>query len=129
LKEVAHRGAAAEELPIAGPVELAIRPPEPTTGPGDPTGGPGGDGAFLDDELVAVQEGRDRAGDLLHLAEVRPPVASGRRSDADEDDVRARDRVLGPCRELEPPGFDVVGQQLGEAGLVYGRRPLGEGRD
>ena len=121
LEEIADRRALAEEFWIAGDIELALRSGQAPDRPLDPAGGPGRNGAFFDDQLVAVEQGRDRASDLLDLAKVRAPVTPRRRPDADENDVGRAHRVLRPGREFEPARLEVGGEQLAEAGLMDSR--------
>src|SRR2546429_7828772 len=55
LQEVADRRALAEEFRIAGDIELMLRSRQAPDRGVDPVSGPGGNGAFLHDQLVAVQ--------------------------------------------------------------------------
>src|SRR5216117_3240394 len=120
----AIRNSFAREFRIAGHIELVLRTSEPSDRPRDPPGRAGRDRALLNDELVAVEPLRDRAGDLFDLAKIGPAVASWRRPDADEDDVGARNRLLGPRGEPDPACIQVGPEQFRQAWLVYGHQAL-----
>ena len=127
-EEVANRRPLAEELRIAGDVELALPAGQAADRPVDPVGGAGGNGALLHDQLVAIQQRGDRAGNFLDLAEVGPSIRPGRRPHAEEDDVGGGRRLLGSRREPEPAGLQVGGQQLLQTRLVEGGPSVRETR-
>ncbi|MNE54650.1 hypothetical protein D3C80_1494450 [compost metagenome] len=126
---VVHRAAFLEELGVGGDLEVA--------GPrlarrglaqvrGDAFDGAHRRGGLVDDQLGLPAVRGDAVDHREHLAQIGAAVLQRRGADGDEDQVGEADRAGGIHGELQAPGGQVLGDQLGQARLVDRRMPFVE---
>ena len=118
LHEVVDRGTLLQKLRIAHDAErMGGFPPDDLA---DALRRPDGNGALVDDDLVAVHGLRDVTRDSHDMLEVRRAILPGRRADGYENDLRVAD-ALGQRRgEGQPLLGTIPADHFLEAGLVDG---------
>ena len=90
----------------------------------DEVAGADGDGALVDDDLVAVQGAGDALGGVLDIGQVGRAVLLGRGADGDEDDLGLLHGGVQVRGELEAAIGDVAPDHLLQARLVDGHDAL-----
>ena len=128
-EEVLDRRAFAQELGVRDHRELLLAARVLAHRALDHLTGADRHGRLRDDDLVAVQVVADRLGDLADEGEVGLAVGERRRAHRDEDRARLADRRREVGGELEPPGADVLLDDLLEPGLVDRNLPAHERLD
>ena len=110
-------GAFAQELGVGDDVEEAAGDAVALDGAADPLVGVDGDGALLDDDLVAGERAGDLAGDGFDVGEIGVAGFGLRGADGDEDGVAVAGG-LGEVGGEADLGVAVALEQLGEMVLM-----------
>ena len=127
--EIADRRTLAQEFGIGDDREFRVRP-RLAHDALDLIAGADRHGRFGDHDGVAVERVGDLARCLIDIGEVGMAVAAARwRPDRDEDRIRLAHRLAQILGEGEPSRLDIVGDELGEAGLEDRHLAPLQGRD
>lgn len=129
VHEVFDGAAFAEEFGVGDDVEFDGWFGVAADGLGDAFAGSDGDGAFVDDDAVAIEADGDFSGDFFDVAEVDAAVWLGWGGDGDEDDFAEADAFFCGGGEVEAVGDDVFANELFEAWFVDGDFAFLQGLD
>ena len=117
--QIGHSRTFAKEFGIRNHVEFGIRRVA-LDRLGDLFTGLDRDGGFVDDDLVALDARSDFAGDFFDELQIHRAIGIGRCWHRDKDHIAVIDSLLRVGGEGKAPGRDILGDEVGEAGLVDG---------
>jgi len=95
----------------------------------DAGAGADGDGGFVDDDFVVVDEGRDLPGHCFHMLQVGGAVLLGRCADGDKNHLGAVEFFGDVGGKAEPPSLDVTLDDVIQARFIDGYPAVFEGVD